>query len=34
MLQSLLPASAWPYAQLMRLEKPIGTWLLAWPGFW
>jgi len=23
-----------PYAQLMRLDKPIGTWVLAWPGFW
>ena len=33
-LQGLLPAAAWPYAQLMRLDKPIGTWLLAWPGFW
>ena len=33
-LQGLLPAPAWPYAQLMRLDKPIGTWLLAWPGFW
>ncbi|KAL4433055.1 hypothetical protein ABPG77_006482 [Micractinium sp. CCAP 211/92] len=29
-----LPASWVPYAQLMRLEKPIGTWLLAWPCFW
>ncbi|EIE27322.1 4-hydroxybenzoate polyprenyl transferase [Coccomyxa subellipsoidea C-169] len=23
-----------PYAQLMRLQAPIGTWLLAWPCFW
>lgn len=23
-----------PYAELMRLEKPIGTWLLYWPGAW
>jgi hypothetical protein len=29
-----LPASAVPYAQLMRLDKPIGSWLLAWPGLW
>ena len=29
-----LPRSWLPYAQLMRLEKPIGTWLLAWPCFW
>lgn len=30
----LLPPAAQPYAQLMRLEKPIGTWLLLWPGLW
>lgn len=29
-----LPASWRPYAQLSRLDKPIGTWLLAWPCFW
>lgn len=29
-----LPQSWIPYAQLMRIEKPIGTWLLAWPCFW
>jgi 4-hydroxybenzoate polyprenyltransferase len=29
-----LPASWIPYAHLSRLEKPIGTWLLAWPCFW
>lgn len=29
-----LPASWIPYANLSRLEKPIGTWLLAWPCFW
>lgn len=23
-----------PYLELSRLEKPIGTWLLAWPCFW
>lgn len=29
-----LPPAALPYAQLMRLDKPIGIWLLAWPCFW
>ena len=29
-----LPASWLPYAHLSRIEKPIGTWLLAWPCFW
>ena len=29
-----LPQSWIPYAQLARIEKPIGTWLLAWPCFW
>ncbi|GBF96715.1 hypothetical protein Rsub_09457 [Raphidocelis subcapitata] len=33
-LERALPASALPYAHLMRLEKPIGTYLLAWPGLW
>lgn len=23
-----------PYARLARLDKPIGTWLLAWPCMW
>lgn len=23
-----------PYMELMRLEKPIGSWLLYWPGAW
>lgn len=23
-----------PYMQLSRMDKPIGTWLLAWPSFW
>lgn len=30
----VLPAACVPYAQLMRLDKPIGSWLLAWPGLW
>ena len=29
-----LPASALPYAQLARLDRPIGTWLLLWPCLW
>jgi 4-hydroxybenzoate polyprenyltransferase len=28
---SHLPAWAKPYAQLMRLDRPIGGWLLFWP---
>ena len=30
----LLPQSIWPYAQLARWERPIGWWLLMWPGLW
>ena len=29
-----LPKSWISYAQLARLDKPIGTWLLFWPGAW
>jgi len=29
-----LPRSAWPYAQLARLDRPIGWQLLMWPCFW
>jgi 4-hydroxybenzoate polyprenyltransferase len=29
-----LPASWRPYASLMRLDRPIGTWLLFWPCAW
>uniref|UniRef100_A0ACD5VD11 Uncharacterized protein n=1 Tax=Avena sativa TaxID=4498 RepID=A0ACD5VD11_AVESA len=29
-----LPQAARPYAMLARLDKPIGTWLLAWPCMW
>lgn len=28
------PAGALPYARLMRLDRPIGTWLLLWPCLW
>lgn len=31
---TLLPPAAQPYAKLMRLDAPIGTWLLLWPGYW
>ncbi|GAA3996153.1 4-hydroxybenzoate octaprenyltransferase [Sphingomonas humi] len=29
-----LPAVARPYASLMRVDRPIGTWLLFWPCAW
>lgn len=29
-----LPKKVQPYAHLARLDKPIGTWLLAWPCMW
>ncbi|RLM78593.1 4-hydroxybenzoate polyprenyltransferase, mitochondrial-like [Panicum miliaceum] len=29
-----IPEAARPYAMLARLDKPIGTWLLAWPCMW
>jgi 4-hydroxybenzoate polyprenyltransferase len=29
-----LPAACRPYASLMRLDRPIGTWLLYWPCAW
>ncbi len=32
--ERLLPAGARPYARLMRLERPIGWWLLLLPGWW
>lgn len=30
----LAPDFAWPYLQLMRADRPIGAWLLLWPGLW
>jgi len=33
-LDRYLPAPARPYARLMRLDRPIGTWLLLLPGWW
>ncbi len=32
--QRLFPVSADPYIRLLRLDRPIGTWLLAWPALW
>ncbi len=29
-----LPSAARPYARLARLDRPIGTWLLLFPGWW
>jgi len=29
-----MPRSLRPYASLMRLDRPIGTWLLYWPCAW
>ena len=29
-----LPARLRPYASLMRVDRPIGTWLLFWPCAW
>src|SRR5690242_6971603 len=28
------PAAARPYIRLARLDRPIGTWLLLFPGWW
>jgi 4-hydroxybenzoate polyprenyltransferase len=33
-LLRLLPAPARPYALLARFDRPIGWWLLFWPGAW
>ncbi len=33
-IDRLLPAAARPYARLMRLDRPIGTWLLLFPCWW
>ncbi len=33
-LLSLLPRAARPYALLARFDRPIGAWLLFWPGAW
>lgn len=33
-IDRILPVAARPYAYLMRLDRPIGTWLLLLPGWW
>lgn len=33
-IDRMLPAAARPYARLMRLDRPIGTWLLLFPCWW
>jgi 4-hydroxybenzoate polyprenyltransferase len=33
-VERYLPARARPYARLARLDRPIGTWLLLFPGWW
>jgi len=33
-LLRLLPRAARPYALLARFDRPIGWWLLHWPGAW
>src|SRR4051812_33367892 len=33
-LIGVLPSPLRPYASLMRLDRPIGAWLLFWPGAW
>jgi len=33
-LLALLPPFARPYALLARIDRPIGVWLLLWPGIW
>ena len=30
----VLPQALRPYARLARLDRPIGWWLLLWPGWW
>ena len=33
-LLGALPATVRPYASLMRLDRPVGVWLLYWPCAW
>jgi 4-hydroxybenzoate polyprenyltransferase len=30
----LVPAGLRPYCRLARLDRPIGSWLLLFPGWW
>jgi 4-hydroxybenzoate polyprenyltransferase len=32
--ERLAPRALKPYVALIRLDRPIGTWLLLWPGLW
>ena len=33
-VDKVLPASWRPWARLMRLDRPVGVWLLLWPCWW
>jgi 4-hydroxybenzoate polyprenyltransferase len=33
-VERFLPTRVRPYARLARLDRPIGTWLLLFPGWW
>lgn len=33
-VERYLPAQVRPYARLARLDRPIGSWLLLFPGWW
>lgn len=33
-VNKMSPDFAWGYLQLMRADRPIGTWLLLWPCLW
>src|SRR5689334_1733682 len=33
-VERLLPTRLRPFARLARLDRPIGTWLLLFPGWW
>jgi 4-hydroxybenzoate polyprenyltransferase len=33
-IDRLMPSASRPYLRLMRLDRPIGTWLLLLPGWW
>src|SRR3546814_9041633 len=33
-LLAMLPAAFRPYVSLARFDRPIGWWLLFWPGAW
>lgn len=33
-IEALSPQNLKPYVRLLRLDRPIGTWLLLWPALW